>query len=329
MASRGYLDQYLAPLAPWLEDPTISEIAINPGGALFIEREGMEHLLAVDAPEGLDAERLGRQLAGAKAHMVSKDSPIVSTHVEWRGAEIRAQAVFAPAVEDGAALSFRKYRPDQRTVADFPFLFGENRPAATRLAERLNAIRETIERGDAAQALRLAVEQRLNVLISGGTSTAKTTLARAMIALMAPAERLITIEDARELHPAQSNCVELVAERDEASARSATRLLQSALRMRPDRIVVGELRGGEAFTFLEAINTGHGGSMTTIHAEHPGLAIERLAMMVTRAGVAMPYGDVVRYVRASIHLIIQLERAEGRRGIAEMFMPGEEARHGA
>ena len=99
--------------------------------------------------------------------------------------------------------------------------------------------------------------------------------------------------------------------------------------MRPDRIVVGELRGQEAWTFLEAINTGHGGSLTTIHAEHPEMAIERLAMMVTGAGIAMPYTAILRYVRASIDLIVQLARKDGRRGIAEIALPKRDPCHAA
>ena len=327
-ATRGYLDEYLGPLTEWLDDETVSEIAVNPDGQVWIEREGMEFLERVSPPGPVEADRLARQIAGAAGLKVSEGHPIVSARTDWNGAELRAQAVLPPAVEAGAALSFRKFRPDQRTIGDFPFLHGRSLPASERLSAKLEAISASVAAGDAEAALRHAVNDRLNVLISGGTSTAKTTLARAMIALMDPAERLITIEDARELHPGQPNRVELVAERDEASPRASTLLLQSALRMRPDRIVVGELRGAEAWTFLEAINTGHGGSITTIHAEHPEMAIERLAMMVTGTGIAMPYGEIARYVRQSIGLIVQLERSGGRRGIAEITIPLSHDRQG-
>ena len=321
MPTRGYLDEYFEPLAPWLDDPAISEIAINADGGVWIEREGMTFLEQVDPPAAVEADRLAAQVAGGAGLKISADRPILSARTDWRDAQLRVQAVLPPAIEGGAALSFRKYRPDRRTISDFPFLHGRSLPAAERLGAKLAALSTAIAAGDAETALRGAVESRLNVLISGGTSTAKTTLARALIAHMTPEERLITIEDARELHPAQPNRIELVADRDPKSPRTATLLLQNALRMRPDRIVVGELRGAEAWTFLEAINTGHGGSITTIHAEHPEMAIERLAMMVTGTGIAMPYGEIVRYVRQSLDLIVQLERSDGQRGIAEITMP--------
>ena len=326
--SRGYLDAYLGPLAEWLDDPAVSEIAINPDGQVWIEREGMEYLERVSPPCPVEADRLARQIAGAAGLKVSEDHPIISARTDWNGAELRAQAVLPPAIETGAALSFRKYRPDHRTIGDFPFLYGRSVPMGERLGRQRAAMTAAIDAGDAEAALRQAVRDRLNVLISGGTSSAKTTLARTMIACMGEKERLITIEDARELHPRQQNRVELVADRDPTSPRTTTHLLQSALRMRPDRIVVGELRGTEAWTYLEAINTGHGGSITTIHAEHPDMAVERLAMMVTGARLAMPYADITRYVRRSIDLIVQLERAGGRRGIVEMTMPAIDSQPG-
>ena len=327
MVSRGYLNEYLAPLVPWLEDDAVSEIAINPDGRIWIEREGQDTLEEGTPSMPVDATRLARTIAGAAGLKISEAHPILSARTDWKSRQIRVQAVLPPAIDQGAALSFRRYRAADRTLRDFPFLAGANAPAMARIAKRRDAIAKLVRSGDSEAALRTAVTDRLNVLISGGTSSAKTTLARAMIARISPAERLITIEDARELHPRQPNRVELVADRDEASPRSATLLLQSALRMRPDRIVVGELRGREAWTFLEAINTGHGGSLTTIHAEHPEMALERIAMMVTGAGITMPYGEVLRYVRASIDLIVQLARIGGRRGIVEIALPQRSEDH--
>ena len=327
MVSRCYLDEYLAPLVPWLEDDTVSEIAINPDGRVWIEREGQDMLEEGTPAMPVDANRLARAIAGSAGPKISEAHPILSARTDWQGRQIRVQAVLPPAIEVGAALSFRRYRAADRTLGEFQFLSGRNDPATARIHKRRETIATLVRAGDPEAALAAAMTDRLNVLISGGTSSAKTTLARAMIARINPVERLITIEDARELHPHQPNRVELVADRDEASARTATRLLQSALRMRPDRIVVGELRGREAWTFLEAINTGHGGSITTIHAEHPEMALERIAMMVTGAGIAMPYGEVLRYVRASIDLIVQLARIGGRRGILEIALPQRSETH--
>ena len=155
-------------------------------------------------------------------------------------------------------------------------------------AEKMKNIASLAEENLEA-ALQTLVEARLNVLISGGTSTGKTTFARHLLTHVTEDERLITIEDAFELFPGQPNTVALLADRGSGSQRSANALLQASLRMRPDRIIVGELRGAEALTYLEAINTGHGGSVSTIHAETAELAIDRLAIMVLQAGTPLTF----------------------------------------
>ena len=170
-------------------------------------------------------------------------------------------------------------------------------------------------------ALEALVHQRLNVLISGGTSTGKTTFARHLLTHVDNGERLITIEDAFELFPSQPNTVGLLASRSTGTQRSSNALLQASLRMRPDRIIVGELRGDEALTYLEAINTGHGGSVSTIHAETAELAIDRLAIMVLQAGTPLAFAEVRQYIQKSIDVIVQLGRKDGKRGIAEFHLP--------
>ena len=132
---------------------------------------------------------------------------------------------------------------------------------------------------------------------------------------------MVTIEDALELNLPHPNNVALVTERVADSERSPARLLESALRMRPDRLILGEIRGPEAFNFLEAINTGHPGSISTIHADSPRLALERMAMMVLRAGLNLSREDVLDYARATIDIVIQTGRQDGRRGVLQVFMP--------
>jgi Type II/IV secretion system protein len=166
-----------------------------------------------------------------------------------------------------------------------------------------------------------AIGQRMNILVSGGTSSGKTTVARALLSLTDRAERLVTIEDARELHLPHENSVALIAERTEASERTPAKLLVAALRMRPDRLILGEIRAEEALAFLEAINTGHPGSISTIHADSPVLALERLALMVMRAGNRQTRSDVLEYAARTIDVIVQVGRCGGLRGVLEVYLP--------
>ena len=174
---------------------------------------------------------------------------------------------------------------------------------------------------------RFCVAHKLNMIVSGGTSTGKTVAARKILSYVPPAERIVTIEEAAELRPEQPNVVTLLSDR-ESEQRSADVLLTSTLRMRPDRIVLGEVRGKEAMTFLEVINTGHGGSMTTLHAETPQLAVRRLAIAALKADEAMTYADVIEYIEGTIDVIIQVGRHDGARGITEFYLPGGEDRVG-
>ena len=165
------------------------------------------------------------------------------------------------------------------------------------------------------------VGHKMNALIAGATDSGKTVFARKMLSYVPDSERLITIEDAAELVPAQPNVVTLIADRD-SRTRSPDVLLTSCLRMRPDRLVVGEVRGKEAMTFLEAINTGHGGSMTTLHAETPQLAVQRMAIAALKTEIPMTYADMIQYIENSIDVIIQAGRHDGKRGITEFYLPG-------
>lgn len=174
------------------------------------------------------------------------------------------------------------------------------------------------EAGQVVEAMRLCVEERMNILISSATSTGKTTFARSLLSMVDPAERIFTIEDAYELFPRQENAVALKADRSAQGERRPARLLEASLRMRPHRIILGELRGEESRTFLEAINTGHGGSFTTIHAYTARKAVDRLAIMVMAAGLGMGFEEVKRYCEGSVDLVVQLSLQGGRRGVAEI-----------
>ncbi|MEO7247331.1 MAG: ATPase, T2SS/T4P/T4SS family, partial [Novosphingobium sp.] len=177
---------------------------------------------------------------------------------------------------------------------------------------------------DATAFLREAVRARRNILISGGTSSGKTTFLNALLREVGSDERLILIEDTPELQVTQPNVVGLLAARGNRGEADVTPedLLVASLRMRPDRIILGEIRGREALTFLRAINTGHPGSMSTIHADSPEGAIDQLAMLILQAGTQLSWENVVHYAARSIDVVVQLGRDGGRRGVRKVWVPG-------
>ncbi|MDP7151259.1 ATPase, T2SS/T4P/T4SS family [Pelagimonas phthalicica] len=316
----SYLERYLAPFEHWLTDDDVIELAINPDGRVWIERRGSTAMECGDkAVDPADAINLGTTMVGDAKAKVSEKNPLVSGKVEFRGRPLRVQVVVSPAVEQGATITIRLFGQTDIRNYEPSYLQGKAVSLTDIRAEKLKAISKQAET-DLTEALRQLVEDRLNILVSGGTSTGKTTFARHLLTHVPDNERLITIEDAFELFPHQPNSVCLLADRAKDSPRSAGALLQASLRMRPDRIVVGELRGSEALTYLEAINTGHGGSVSTIHAETAELAIDRLAIMVLQAGTPLTFAEVQTYIRKSIDVIVQLGRTDGRRGIAELLV---------
>jgi type IV secretion system protein VirB11 len=204
----------------------------------------------------------------------------------------------------------------------FSFLRGQENSLEEERRAMVAEIRAGSEGADVEAFLGKLVSERLNVIVSGGTSTGKTELGRKLLEMVAPNERIVTIEDSLELLPGQPNTVSLIAQRDEASPRSAAKLLQATLRLRPDRIILGELRGSEASTFLDAINTGHSGSFTTLHAHSARKAMDRLALLVMAQGTKLSFGEVIRYLQTSIDVILQMGRVGDQRGIMEMYFPG-------
>lgn len=316
----SYLERYLAPFRDLIMRDDVVELAINPDGRVWIEYRGVAAM--EETGQQLDpaaASNLANTLVGDARARLSERAPVISGKIEYRGRPLRVQVVVPPAVDKGAAISIRLF--GAATLADYKpaYLFGTPVSLNERRSKALVKI-ATLAKTDLDAALKSLVEKRLNLLISGGTSTGKTTFARHLLTHVAKEERLITIEDAFELFPAHPNAVCLLAERTAASQRSTHALLQASLRMRPDRVIVGEIRGPEALTYLEAINTGHGGSVTTIHAETAELAMDRLALMVLQAGTPLTFAEVQTYIRKSIDMIVQLGRIEGRRGVTEVLM---------
>lgn len=326
MSVSSYAEQGLAPLRDLLTSDRVNEVVINPDGAVFVEHADAAHMAPASHVEMSERaiRDLGSHLAGETGNALGEDHPIVSGRVNVFGADMRVQVVVPPAVERGVSLSIRKYVSHVLEADAIGFVAGGQMDLEGKRRERQRSLAADIEAGDLPSLFRRVVDQRLNILVSGGTSSGKTTIARALLAMADADERLVTIEDAVELRPTHANTVALVASRRADSDRTAGKLLQSALRMRPDRLVLGEIRGAEAYDFLEAINTGHPGSITTVHADSPELALERMALMVMQTGVRLSRADVIEYARRTIDMIVQVGRRDGKRGVLEISLPANE-----
>lgn len=312
-----WLDTCLAPLSPYQARAGVTDLHVNRPGEVWIEALGAEPVCeAVPALTAPLLQRLARQVAAITAQGVSRAHPLLAAGLPTGE---RAQVVLPPATRGEIALSIRKHLSDRRELEDY------QRPLPPGGRVRSSAAASSSLGTEPSAFLRSAVRQRRNVLVSGGTSTGKTTFLNALIREIPPAERLIAIEDTPELQIPHANAVGLIAVRGQLgeAAVSPEDLLIAALRMRPDRIILGEVRGGEAMTFLRAINTGHPGSLSTIHADTPEGAIDQLVMLALQAGSRMRWEDIDRYVRRTIGVIVQLERSHGERRIADIVLPGQ------
>ncbi len=301
----------------------VTDIYVNRPGEIWVETLGgatERH----DAPalDRATLDRLSRQIAALSHQGISREHPLLSATLP-DGA--RVQVVAPPATRGDLALAIRKHVSPDLSLSDYVSAgsFAETRrgdvggraPIDVELARMLDA-------GDVAGMLATAVKARKNILVSGGTSTGKTTFLNALIREIPPHERLILIEDTPELHLGHANAVGLLAARSALGEAQVTAdsLLAASLRMRPDRIIVGELRGPEAYTFLRAVNTGHPGSMTTVHADSAERAIEQIALLVLQTGTRLGREDVHHYVRSTVDVFVQLARTGGRRHVAEVVL---------
>lgn len=315
MEERVYLNSYLEPLSFALSRAEVTDIYINRPGELWIETLGGK-IERHDVPE-LDAAllpRLARQVAALSHQGISREHPLLSASLPDGS---RIQIVQPPATRGEMAIAIRKHVSAGLTLDDYVSAdaFHNIRTQGDAQSVALDRVRGLVDTGDIAAALREAVRGRLNILISGGTSSGKTTFLNALIREIPTEERLILIEDTPEIRLAHDNAVGLIAARSELgeAAVTANDLVSASLRMRPDRIILGELRGPEAFAFLRAINTGHPGSMTTIHADSVERAFEQLALLVLEGGSTLQREDILAYVRTTVDVVLQLDRdATGR-----------------
>lgn len=315
-----YLAAYLAPFRPFLERADVSEILVNQPGELWIEAAGRPTMEQIDAPEIDDRllKRLAEQVARVTCQGISREQPLLAATLPG-GA--RVQFVGPPATRKHWALSIRRHR-----LVDVPLSAWVPRGTAQgEQAAEAAACREADPLGWLVEQVR----RRRTILISGGTSSGKTTFLNALLREVGTDERIVLVEDTPEIRVAAPNALGLVAVRGEmGEARvDADDLLQASLRLRPDRIVLGELRGREAITFLRAINTGHPGSFSTIHANSCAGALEQLALMVMQAGIGLGRADTLDYARSVVDIVVQLGRQAGERSIQDIAETATLVRH--
>ncbi len=318
MSEAVYLDTYLAALTPFLVREDVTDILVNRPGEVWIESTdgGMSRVAAPQVTE-VALGRLARQIAANSHQGVNREQPLLSATLP-DGA--RVQIIAPPATRNGLVLAVRKHLVSDLSIDDLGSEGLFDSVSATRPVDTDGSLQSLLEQNKTAAFLKEAVRRRKTIVISGGTSSGKTTLLSALMREIDRNERLIVIEDAPEIRLDHPNAVGLIATRgDQGEARiDADDLLSAALRMRPDRIVLGELRGKEAFAFLRCVNSGHPGSFTTVHADNPEGALDQIALLAMTAGLDLGWTQIQTYVRRVIDVIVQLDRSGGVRHVSDI-----------
>ena len=289
----------LGPLEPLLKDPTISDILVNAHDTIYIERRGKIEATNVRFKDDEHLMRVIERIVSSVGRRIDESSPMVDARLQDGS---RVNAIIPPLAIDGPVVSIRRFGADPL---------------------RMNALIENKAlTKDIADMLQMVVNARLNILISGGTGAGKTTLLNALSAFIPENERIVTIEDSAELQLQQPHVVRLetrppnIEGKGEVTQRD---LVRNALRMRPDRIVIGECRGGEAIDMLQAMNTGHDGSLTTIHANAPRDALARLETMIQMTGMRLSDRAMRQQVASAINLVVQVARlSDGSRRVTSI-----------
>ena len=289
----------LGPIEPLLKDPTITDILINGHNKVFVERYGVLEPSPVRFKDEKHLLRIIQKIVSAVGRRIDESAPMVDARLADGS---RVNAIVHPLAIDGASMSIRKF-------ARVPISM-----------ERLIEIGSVP--GQVAEVLKAVVTARRNVLISGGTGSGKTTMLNAMSAFIDGRERIVTIEDSAELQLQQDHVVRLETRPPNIEGKgeiTQRELVKNALRMRPDRIIVGEVRSGEAFDMLQAMNTGHDGSMTTVHANTARDALSRVEQMIGMSGIDIPARSARAQIASAIHVVIQIGRlSDGRRKLLSL-----------
>jgi pilus assembly protein CpaF len=296
--SREILDEIfgLGPLEPLLKDHTISDILVNRFDRVYIERAGKLELTGLSFKDNVHLMQIIERIVSRVGRRVDESSPMVDARLADGS---RVNAIIPPLAIDGPCLSIRRFGRDPVTARQML----ENQTLTESMLELLSAM----------------VKGRLNILVSGGTGAGKTTVLNVLSGYIPNSDRIVTIEDAAELQLKQEHVVRLETRPPNIEGKGAVRqrqLVINSLRMRPDRIVVGEVRGEEAFDMLQAMNTGHEGSLTTVHANSPRDAMARVENMVSMANLNIPERAVRHQIASAVHAVVQVARlSDGTRKI--------------
>jgi len=296
--SREILDEIfgLGPLEPLLKDPTISDILVNRFDRVYVERGGKLEITGLTFKDNQHLMQIIDRIVSRIGRRVDESSPMVDARLQDGS---RVNAIIPPLALDGACLSIRRFGRDPITARNML----DNKTLTEPMLELLSAM----------------VKGRLNLIISGGTGAGKTTVLNVLSGYIPNSERIVTIEDAAELQLKQEHVVRLETRPPNIEGKGSVRMRQlviNSLRMRPDRIVVGEVRGEEAFDMLQAMNTGHEGSLTTVHANTPRDALARIENMCSMANLNIPERAMRHQIAAAIHAVVQVTRlSDGTRKV--------------
>ena len=289
----------LGPLEPLLSDPTVSDILVNGAHSVFIERRGKLERTTVEFHDDAHLMNIIDRIVSAVGRRIDESSPMVDARLADGS---RVHAIIPPLALDGPTVSIRRFAVERLGIEDLI---------------NIGTVTEAV-----ADVLRAVVLGRLNVLISGGTGAGKTTMLNVLSGFIPPDERIVTIEDSAELQLQQPHVVRLetrppnIEGKGEVNQRE---LLRNSLRMRPDRIVVGEVRAGETLDMLQAMNTGHDGSLTTVHANSPRDALGRVETMLSMTVISFPMRALRAQIASAINIVLQVQRSEdGRRRVVSI-----------
>ena len=291
------------PIQPLIDDPGISEVMVNAPDEVYYERDGVIHAAEARFNDDAHILRIVDRIIAPLGRRVDESSPFVDARLPDGS---RVNVMIPPLIPRSPTVTIRKFRPERHTIED--------------LVQNGTFSQEAVE------FMSASIGQRKNIVISGGTGTGKTTVLNALSAFIPESERIITIEDPIELKLQQRHIVAMEARSANIEGRNAVtqrELVRNALRMRPDRIIVGEVRGQEAFDMMQAMNTGHEGSMTTVHANSERDALSRIENMVLMAGLDLPIRAIREQMASALHLLVHLSRSsDGRRTVTSISATG-------